>query len=236
MGDNDYATVRTLVVAYQMIKPGEHARAHWHTPNAMRLILDAQPGCFTVVDGIKLPMRTGDFLITPGGCRHSHYNEGEQNAYWIDVLDVPLVHLLGPMFWQEHPDWSQQVNSEPAEHPFFFPPERVQPLLDAAATDHGCQAITLPTAEHMPTVDIGMTRMAKGTRLSLPLSTCNRIFAVVGGNGSALVGELTVGWSRGDVFVVPSWHACEIEASDHSTIFEVTDAPVMKKLGFLRTR
>jgi len=68
VGDNDYDTVRTLVVAFQMIKPGEYARPHRHSPNAMRLILDAGPGCYTVVDGVKLPMRTGDFLLTPGGC------------------------------------------------------------------------------------------------------------------------------------------------------------------------
>src|SRR5262245_13890527 len=37
---NTYGTVRTLVAAYQMIMPGEWARAHRHTPNALRLILD----------------------------------------------------------------------------------------------------------------------------------------------------------------------------------------------------
>src|SRR5262252_2142755 len=41
---NTYGTVRTLVAAYQMIMPGEWARAHRHTPNALRLILDAEPG------------------------------------------------------------------------------------------------------------------------------------------------------------------------------------------------
>ena len=29
---NSYATVRTLIVAYQMILPGEKARSHRHTP------------------------------------------------------------------------------------------------------------------------------------------------------------------------------------------------------------
>ena len=36
-----YGTVRTMVTAYQMIMPGEWARAHRHTPNALRLILDS---------------------------------------------------------------------------------------------------------------------------------------------------------------------------------------------------
>src|SRR6516165_5971409 len=49
---NTYATLRTLVAAYQMIMPGEWARAHRHTPNALRLILDAEPGTYTEVDGV----------------------------------------------------------------------------------------------------------------------------------------------------------------------------------------
>ena len=39
-----YATSRTIVAAYQMIMPGEKARSHRHTPNALRLIHDAEPG------------------------------------------------------------------------------------------------------------------------------------------------------------------------------------------------
>jgi gentisate 1,2-dioxygenase len=36
---NHYATLRTLVSAYQMILPGERARSHRHTPHARRLVL-----------------------------------------------------------------------------------------------------------------------------------------------------------------------------------------------------
>ena len=42
-----YATSRTIVAAYQMIMPGEKARSHRHTPNALRLIIDAEPGAYT---------------------------------------------------------------------------------------------------------------------------------------------------------------------------------------------
>src|ERR1043166_755137 len=46
-----YATSRTIVAAYQMIMPGEKARSHRHTPNALRLIVDAEPGAYTIVNG-----------------------------------------------------------------------------------------------------------------------------------------------------------------------------------------
>src|SRR6185437_8977825 len=39
---NDYATTRTLLAAYQMILPGERARSHRHSPNALRLVVEAE--------------------------------------------------------------------------------------------------------------------------------------------------------------------------------------------------
>src|SRR5476651_1974730 len=60
IADNNYSTAATTVVAYQMILPGERARSHRHTPNALRLILDAAPGAYTIVDGVRLPMLPGD--------------------------------------------------------------------------------------------------------------------------------------------------------------------------------
>lgn len=233
-GDNDYDTVRTLVVAYQMIKPGEYARSHQHTPNAMRLILDADEGCFTVVNGVKLPMRTGDFMLTPGGCWHSHYNEGKRNAYWIDVLDVPLVHRLGPMLFSESPEWNQKVASEPTEHPFYFPPTRTLPALQALAASNGVKRLKLETETAMPPLDIGMFHIAGGTAYTAPRSTASSIFAVISGRGQARIGGLNAEWAVGDVLAAPSWHEIELKASEDAVLLEVSDAPVFRKLGFYR--
>ena len=101
---SDYATSTTLVSAYQMIMPGEHARSHRHSPNALRLIVDAEPGTYTVVDGVRLEMMPGDVLLTPNWCWHGHGNDSKANGYWLDFLDVPLVHLLEPMFFEQNPD------------------------------------------------------------------------------------------------------------------------------------
>jgi gentisate 1,2-dioxygenase len=54
-----------LVAVYQMIMPGEKARTHRHTPNALRRIVDAAPGCFTTIHGVKLAMMPGDVVLTP---------------------------------------------------------------------------------------------------------------------------------------------------------------------------
>jgi gentisate 1,2-dioxygenase len=233
VGDNDYATARTLVSAYQMIKPGEHARAHRHTPNALRLVLDAAPGVYTVVDGVKLPMMPGDVVLTPGWTWHSHYNEGTENAYWIDFLDVPLVHLLEPMFFEPHPNEYQQVSSEPAVSPLGFPQAWTRGELAKQSPDkNGIRRLQLQHS--MPTMGLNFVQLPKGAKTETARTTASSIYAVVSGSGSAHMGATTASWRYGDVFVVPGWTPCHIEAAEDALLFQVTDEPVLRKLGLLR--
>src|ERR1700761_2669807 len=120
---NTYGTVRTIVTAYQMIMPGEWARSHRHTPNALRLILDSEPGTYTEVDGVKIAMEPGDVLLTPNWSAHGHGNDSGANAYWLDFLAVPLVHLLEPMFFEPNEDEERQTNgvAPTTDSPFVFP-------------------------------------------------------------------------------------------------------------------
>lgn len=235
VGDNDYASTRTLVAAYQMIKPGEYARAHRHSPNALRVVLDAQPGLFTVVNGIKLPMNPGDVLLTPGTCWHSHYNEGKHTAYWIDVLDVPLVHLLEPMFYEEYPGGYQPAESEPNESPFWFPLSWVESEVAKSPELHaGVRQLVLPSQPHIPTMELSQTSLAAGASTGPDRTTANRIFAVMRGKGTSLIGDMRAEWKRGDVFVVPAWTPFEIVASEDSLVFQANDEPVQRMLGFFR--
>ncbi len=121
---NDYATARTLVAAYQMIMPGEHARSHRHTPNALRLVIDAEPGTYTIVNGARLPMAPNDVVLTPNWCWHGHGNDGKGCGYWLDFLDVPLVHLLDPMFFEPHPDEFEDERARGAALAAAFPVAR----------------------------------------------------------------------------------------------------------------
>ena len=234
VGDNDYDTVRTLVAAYQMVKPGEHARAHRHSPNAMRLVVDAGPGCYTVVDGVKLPMRSGDFLLTPGNCWHSHFNQGDANAYWIDVLDVPLVHLLEPMFVEKHAEGTQPVTAEPSTHPWYFPRHAMLAALERTATVDGVRRHTLDTGRAIATVVITYSQLAGGAKLAAPRNTASRIVTALEGSGEARIGEQTYHWTRGDVLAVPSWTPYSFEAEAGCVLIEVSDEPVLRALGFYR--
>jgi gentisate 1,2-dioxygenase len=234
VGDNDYDTVRTLVAAYQMVKPGEHARAHRHSPNALRIVLDAGPGCFTVVDGVKLPMASGDVLLTPGNGWHSHFNEGDANAYWIDVLDVPLVHRLEPMFVEHLPGGVQPVTSTPAEHPYWFPRPTVLANLECVAAEQGVKRLRLDTAASMKTIAITYHQLAAGARETIRRDTASRIVCVLAGVGVATIGERRFDFARGDVLAVPSWHPHAFEASGPALLVELSDEPVLQALGFYR--
>jgi gentisate 1,2-dioxygenase len=107
-----------------MIMPGEKARSHRHTPNALRLIVDAEPGAYTIVNGERLSMMPGDVVLTPNWCWHGHGNDSRSNAYWLDVLDVPLVHLLEPMFFEPHPDDFERESVVPNASPMHSPGAR----------------------------------------------------------------------------------------------------------------
>ncbi len=234
VGDNDYASLPTLVAAYQMIKPGEAARAHRHSPNALRLILDAEPGAATVVDGVQLPMERGDILLTPGWTWHSHFNETQANAYWIDVLDVPLVHRLESMFFEPHPDEHQPVYTRPATSPWRFTlHDQAQLLAEEPwrATDH--RAVTLDTPD-MKTMQLRVHEFKVHGRLPDERVVENRVFAVIEGAGEVQVGDTRHRWQRGDVFVVPMWRWHRLEATSHARLLEVSDAPVHHMLGLFR--
>ena len=230
---NHYATLRTLVSAFQMLLPGEKARTHRHSPNALRLVLDVEDACYTVVDGVRIDMKPGDVLLTPGMSWHGHGNEGSAPGYWIDFLDVPLVQLLEPMFldlWEGLQPAAQTTR----DSPFVFSMDTMQADLAKASPDeHGRLRIRLD-APSMPTTALFMEKLAGGRKGKLIRSTENQIFAVVSGSGVSRIGNESFSWSRGDVFVAPGWHGVRHEPAEDALIFCVSDLPVHEKLGFLR--
>jgi len=238
--DNDYDTVRTLVAAYQMIKPGEYAKPHKHSPNALRFVLEAKPGAFSVVDGVKLPMLAGDILLTPGGSMHSHYNESDACAYWIDILDVPLIHLLEPMFFEPSNEAIQTVNSSPDRHEYWFKEEDLLRNIslnspsDPSKIELNSKTQILDSQSHIVTQCLSYHHLSSGGILPIPRTTVSRIFCIAHGSGTVNLGGIEVNWKFGDVLALPSWHEACFNAIDESRIFEINDLPALQKLGLFR--
>ncbi len=232
---NDFATTRTLVCAYQMILPGEVARSHRHSPHALRVIIDAK-GSFSVVNGERMPMETGDVVLTPGWFWHGHGHDGDQPAYWLDGLDVPLTHLLEPMFFEEHPEQYEKTVSVATTSPFRFTRDSTAKGLDRAKPDpeglHGPR-IALE-APDMPTMALSMERLEAGMKTRRQRSTANTIFCAVEGSGETSVGGTPLLWERGDTFVVPCWHKYEHRAATDSVLFALSDEPLMRFAKYYR--
>jgi gentisate 1,2-dioxygenase len=231
---NDYATVRTLVGAYQMVKAGEAARSHRHTPNAMRLVLQGAPNLYTVVDGQKIPMLAGDILLTPNGCYHGHVNESDQEGYWIDFLDAPLVQHLGPMFFEVHPD-TLQAATEVSEHsPMRFAASDYKPrLLQAPELAPGVQSLVLGPP-YLSTFDRVVLHLSPAASWRCPRNTANQIFTVIAGSGVSSVEGREFHWTKGDMVVVPSWYEHTHVAHEDSMLLRVSDEPLMRMLDWFR--
>jgi gentisate 1,2-dioxygenase len=231
---NTYATARTLVAAYQMVLPGETARSHRHSPNALRLVVDTEPGAYTIVEGTKLPMVPGDVLLTPNWRWHGHSNESRSNAYWIDFLDVPLVHFLEPMFFEQYPGGLEAADSVDAASPMRFPFADTRARLASQPESRPGEREVELGPPHIDTIALKVSRLQAGAALSSGRTTANCLFAVIEGEGCSFVEGAEFHWSRGDVFVVPSWRRHECRAEKTSYLLKVTDEPFIRRLNWLR--
>lgn len=234
--DNDFATTRTLVNAYQTILPGEAARSHRHAPHALRVILESE-GAWSVVNGEKHPMNTGDIVLTPGMHWHGHGHDGQDQAYWMDGLDVPLVHLLEPMTVEDHPDGMEAIERVTPDSPFRFSWDQIQARLDKAVADnegHFGRRIICDTSETMPTIYITVMRWDGGFRTKPYRCTSNQVFCVMQGSGRTTIGGDTVDWSFGDTFAAPLWKTIAHEASDDTVMFCMSDEALMQWAGYYR--
>ncbi|MBI2818466.1 MAG: cupin domain-containing protein [Acidobacteria bacterium] len=96
----------TLYAAAQLILPGETARAHRHSPSALRFIIEGS-GAYTCVEGEKIYMAPGDLVLTPSMVWHDHGDDGSEPVMWLDGLDLPYTAALNCMFLEEYGSISQ---------------------------------------------------------------------------------------------------------------------------------
>ena len=80
-------TTSTMYAGLQLILPGEVAPAHRHTQSALRFVVDGE-GAYTAVDGERVTMSRGDFIVTPMWTWHDHGNLGGEPVTWLDGLDI----------------------------------------------------------------------------------------------------------------------------------------------------
>lgn len=232
-----YGTLRTMIGAYQLMLPGEFARSHWHSPHALRVILEGA-GSYTVVNGERVNMRPGDVVLTPGGDWHWHGVEGQDACMWLDILDRPLTIMLEPLFQDYHPDGHEPMRNVAEKSPLLFSWGDTLDALDAAEPDpDGCFGVRVElgnTKPALPTLALHMQRLRAGTTTKKFRSSANYLYMVMEGSGRSFIDDKVFDWKRGDVIAVPCWRPLVHEVHEHAILFSATDEPVQRLCGYLR--
>jgi gentisate 1,2-dioxygenase len=229
-----WATTNTLIAAVQVLLPGEVARAHRHSPAAIRFIIEGH-GAYTAVEGEKVIMQPGDFVLTPAWQWHDHGNETNETVVWMDGLDVPLTKSLNAMFFEMHKDvkasHGKPVNGSQAlyghgkltptwtkERPRFSPlmlyswSQTLEALHDLRNHDGSpYDGISLEYTHAqtggpvLPTMSCRVQLIRKGEKTKAKRVTGSSIFHVVRGRGRSLIDGNSFDWEKGDIIALPSW-------------------------------
>lgn len=232
----------TLYAGLQAILPGEIAPTHRHTPNALRFIMEGE-GAYTAVDGERIAMRPGDFVVTPGWTWHDHGNLGTQPVVWLDGLDTAFANMLGAHFREDYPEESQPASASEGASILSYPYERTLELLEKLAksgdphASHGWRLrYTDPVTgrDPFPTMTAFMQQLPKGFAGRHCRSTDGAVHCVVEGEGSVDIGAAHFEFAPHDVFVVPSWEPYRLAAATACVIFSYSDRVAQEALGFWR--
>jgi gentisate 1,2-dioxygenase len=240
-------TTLTLSSGIQLIGPGEIARAHQHSINALRFVIEGHKDLHTVVDGSVCPMEDYDLILTPSYSFHDHDNGSDKHVAWLDVLDVTLYARLNQMFFMPYEGLQQPRRNEAADaaKPLRFRWAEVHAqLLARAAAGEGDPHNGIvydyrnpDGSELFPTMRCTVQMLQPG-QATLPVRrTTSSINFVIGGEGRSSIGDSQLSWGRHDTFAVPNWLWQSHEntsRSDPALLFAVHDTPAIRALGMYR--
>lgn len=97
--NGDFTLSGPLFGDVQLIRPGEAAPCHRHTPCATRFVLEGSGG-WTTVSGERVRVEPGDIIHTGQFPWHDHGNDGPDDFIFFDVLDIPLLYFTATSSWE----------------------------------------------------------------------------------------------------------------------------------------
>ncbi|MEW6689149.1 MAG: gentisate 1,2-dioxygenase [Pseudomonadota bacterium] len=260
------AITRSLYCGLQLILPGEVAPSHRHTQSALRFIVEGSgaytavdgerttmhPGDFIItpawtwhdhgnpgsepvvwMDGLDIQIVAlfdAQFAETyPEEVQPVTRREGSAAArYGANLAPLDAIAPFGktsPVF----------------NYPYARSREALATLAKNGDPDacHGwkMQFINPLSGGHaMPTIGAFIQLLAKGMKTSPYRATDSTVYSVAEGRGIARIGEARFDFEPKDTFVVPSWHALELEAEEECVLFSYSDRPAQLALGLWRER
>jgi gentisate 1,2-dioxygenase len=251
----DESTVKNLAAAIQVLLPGESARPHRHSMNALRFVLEGE-GAVTVVDGKPCPMHVGDLILTPAWCWHEHSHGGSSPVIWLDALDVPLHAYHGTAQFEPGPVKAEPVTvpdasfSVPNFLPEIIPPsapyspvfrypysDAVNAVRRAPPSPCGARIVRyvnpLTGGAPMSTMDCRLMQLEAGSRTRPYRMNGNAVLLVVEGEGRSRIGNVNFDWRPTDIITVPQGNWASHLASDGvARLLVISDREALRRLGF----
>ncbi|SDM35632.1 cupin domain-containing protein [Bacillus sp. OK048] len=226
------ATTQTLSVCVQILLPGEEAPPHRHTQTALRYIVKGE-GAYSAVEGEKVYMSEGDYVITPKGLWHEHEHEGTEPMMWMDCLDTPLIFYLHGTFFEPHALKKQPITRKPSINKYQG--GMVRPL-----ADHSPSQAPLPAYKYNTTLaalkglsdhydpdsvegyvveyinpsngqsaneNIGawLQKLPVGFHGKAHRHVNSVVYHIKEGKGYSLIDGIRFDWEKGDYLVIPTW-------------------------------
>lgn len=257
------AITQALYAGLQLILPGEVAPSHRHTQSALRLIVEGS-GAYTAVEGERVTMHPGDFIITPSWTWHDHGNPGSRPVVWLDGLDIPIVRFFDCGFAENAAEDTQPVarpdgdglarygsnllpiDFEPQglSSPLFaYPYSRTRETLDQLRRNgpphavHGYKMQFVNPANGgypMPSIAAFVQLAPAGFQGIDYRCSDGTVFHCIEGRGTMVVDGERIAFTGKDTLVVPSWRAHRVEAAADTVLFSFSDRPLQRALGVWR--
>ena len=208
------------------------------------------------MNGGRVRMIPGDFIITPSWAWYGHTHKGDTPMIWLDGLDNGLMAQLDTTFFE--PDRPDESGSAPSansvegaaremlagagrilRYPYYKAWENLGILRDIADANpsYRYRMEYLNPADGgpaMPTMTTMLMLLDEGFSGRPYRSTHGTIFAVLEGEGETTIGGETFAWQRHDVFVVPPSVEYAYRSKADSVLFSFSDRVVQQKLGVWR--
>lgn len=233
----------SLFAGQQIILPGEFAFSHRHTPNALRFLVEGA-GAYTSIDGHKIPMSPGDFVVTPSWSWHDHGNEGEEAVVWMDGLDTPFTSLFGAHFRENYSAQTFPLKQLPVDQvqPLIFPFKKISAILKERSNDkslcdpaHGFKYVYSNEVSGefaFKTMAAFMQLLPSNFAGSIYRTTESSVFNVAQGSCYIDMEDQTLHLQEHDVVVIPSWKKYQFRSSQNCMLFSFSDRAAQKTLGF----
>lgn len=247
---------RTMNAGLQILMPGEMARPHRHSLDAIRLVLTGE-GARTIVNGRECPMAPGDLILTPGGAWHEHVHGGSDPIVWLDGLNGPLHRFLGTAVFEPGPvtgvlpelsanphvdaslapDVSQDEGLPSALYRYTF--AQVCAALDAAPVQDGgfrrVRYVNPATGQNaIPLMDLSVMQIDAGVRTTPFKTNASMVCVALEGSGRTVFGEQILDWRPKDIFILPqnAWTSHE-SVGGKARLFVLSDREIFRRLGLL---